>query len=64
MTKQFKAFNNDDLLEEYYYFRILYDGLDITLDSNYYIDYVEKELNNLKKECLRRMGDHNHEPNL
>ena len=60
MTKEFKAFNNDDLLEEYYHFRILYDGLDRTLHSNYYfeyVDYVENELNDLKKECLRRMGE-------
>ena len=55
MTKQFERFNNDDLLDEYFHFRILHDELDRTSHSDYYVNYVEKQLNDVKEECLKRM---------
>lgn len=53
--KRFERLNNLDLLDEYCHFKDLYVGLDRTLHSDYYINYVENNLNDLKSECLRRM---------
>ena len=54
--KQFERLNNLDLLDEYCHFMILESGLDIKQHSDYYINYVEKNLNSLREECLKRMG--------
>lgn len=56
MTKQFERLNNYDLLDEYFHFRIIHDDLDRTSHSDYYVNYVEKQLNDVKEECLKRMG--------
>lgn len=56
MTKQFERLNNYDLLDEYFHLRILHDDLDRTSHSDYYVNYVEKQLNDVKEECLKRMG--------
>ena len=54
MTKQFERLNNYDLLDEYFHLRILHDDLDRTSHSDYYVNYVEKQLNDVKEECLKR----------
>ena len=54
--KQFERLNNLDLLDEYCHFMILESGLDRKQHSDYYINYVEKNLNSLREECLKRMG--------
>lgn len=53
--KYFERLSNDDLLDEYYYSRMLHDDLDRTSHSDYYVNYVEKKLNDVKEECLKRM---------
>ena len=53
--KYLERLNNDDLLDEYYYYRMLHDELDRASNSDYYINLVEKKLNDVKEECLKRM---------
>ena len=53
--KYLERLNNDDLLDEYYYCRMLHDELDRASNSDYYINLVEKKLNDVKEEYLKRM---------
>ena len=55
--KQFERLRNLELLDEYCHFMILESGLDRKQHSAYYINYVEKTLNSLIEECLKRMGE-------
>ena len=47
--KYLERLNNDDLLDEYYYSRMLHDDLGRASHSDYYINFVEKKLNNVKE---------------
>lgn len=48
--KYLERLSNDDLLDEYYYSRMLHDDLDKTAHSDYYNNWVDKKLNDVKEE--------------